>query len=84
MKGYTRDDGSAIPTTQRAEYERSVHYRALATQNDISAPTCNDCHGNHGAAPPGVGSLTTVCGTCHAVFQSKFASSVHGQIFEKA
>ena len=84
MKGYTRADGSAIPTTQRAEYERSVHHSALVTQNDISAPTCNDCHGNHGAAPPGVGSLTTVCGTCHAVFQAKFASSVHGQIFEKA
>jgi predicted CXXCH cytochrome family protein len=54
------------------------------TQNDMAAPTCNDCHGNHGAAPPGVGSLTTVCGTCHAVFQTKFAASVHGQIFEKA
>jgi predicted CXXCH cytochrome family protein len=84
MKGYTRADGSTVPTTQRAEYERSVHHRALVTQNDMAAPTCNDCHGNHGAAPPGVGSLTTVCGTCHAVFQTKFAASVHGQIFEKA
>jgi predicted CXXCH cytochrome family protein len=84
MKPYSRPDGSAFPTTQRADYERSVHYRALAVQNDMSAPTCNDCHGNHGAAPPGVSSLTTVCGTCHAVFQTKFASSVHAPIFEKA
>jgi predicted CXXCH cytochrome family protein len=84
MKPYTRADGTAVPTTQRADYERSVHYDALARQNDMSAPTCNDCHGNHGAAPPGVSSLTTVCGTCHAVFQTKFAASVHAPIFEKA
>lgn len=84
MKPYTLPNGSPLPTNQRAEYERSVHYAALVTQNDMSAPTCNDCHGNHGAAPPGVGSLTTVCGTCHAVFQTKFATSVHAQIFEKA
>src|SRR5262249_49717952 len=50
---------------------------------DLSAPTCNDCHGNHGAAPPGVGSVTNVCGTCHAVFAQKFGGSVHQQIFDK-
>jgi predicted CXXCH cytochrome family protein len=84
MKPYARPDGSPAPTSQRAEYERSVHHSALVTENDISAPTCNDCHGNHGAAPPGVSSLTTVCGTCHAVFQTKFAASVHAPIFEKS
>src|SRR5207248_2684679 len=45
--------------------------------------TCNDCHGNHGAAPPGVGSIANVCGTCHAVFAQKFATSVHQAIFDK-
>jgi predicted CXXCH cytochrome family protein len=84
MKPYARPDGSPVPTNQGADYERSVHHNALVRQNDMSAPTCNDCHGNHGAAPPGVSSLTTVCGTCHAIFQTKFATSVHGQIFEKA
>lgn len=84
MKSYTLADGSLLPTNQRADYERSVHHTALAKQNDMSAPTCNDCHGNHGAAPPGVSSLTTVCGTCHVVFQAKFATSVHAQIFEKS
>lgn len=84
MKSYKLPNGSPLPTSQRAEYERSVHYAALAGQRDMSAPTCNDCHGNHGAAPPGVSSLTTVCGTCHTVFQTKFATSVHAQIFEKA
>jgi predicted CXXCH cytochrome family protein len=84
MKGYTRADGSPVPTTQRADYEQSIHHTALTKRNDLSAPTCNDCHGNHGAAPPGVSAVTTVCGTCHAVFQTKFAASVHGEIFEKA
>lgn len=84
MKPYTRADGSPLPTNQRADYERSAHYAALTRQRDLSAPTCNDCHGNHGAAPPGVSSLNTVCGTCHAVFQTKFAASVHAQIFDRS
>ena len=84
MKGYTLAGGKPIPTNQRAEYERSVHYAALTKRNDLSAPTCNDCHGNHGAAPPGVGAVANVCGTCHAVFAAKFATSVHSQIFDRA
>ena len=84
MKGYTLTGGKPIPTNQRAEYERSVHFAALTKRNDLSAPTCNDCHGNHGAAPPGVGAVANVCGTCHAVFAAKFATSVHSQIFDRA
>jgi predicted CXXCH cytochrome family protein len=72
-----------LPTNQHAEYQKSVHYHALTKRNDLSAPTCNDCHGNHGAAPPGVGSVANVCGTCHAVFQARFESSVHKDIFER-
>jgi len=84
MKGYTLGNGKPLPTSQLTDYERSVHHDALMKKNDLSAPTCNDCHGNHGAAPLGVSSLTTVCGTCHVVFASKFAASVHAQIFDKA
>jgi len=76
-------DGSPLPTDQHELYERSVHYAALTKANDLSAPTCNDCHGNHGAAPPGVGAVVNVCGTCHAVFSSKFALSTHSQIFDR-
>ena len=83
MAGYTRADGSALPTTQFADYQKSVHYAALTKGNDLSAPTCNDCHGNHGATPPGVGSIANVCGTCHTVFAQKFATSVHKEIFDK-
>jgi hypothetical protein len=84
MAGYKLAGGSPLPTNQLAEYQKSVHYTALTKGNDLSAPTCNDCHGNHGAAPPGVGSVVNVCGTCHAVFAAKFQSSVHSQIFDKA
>jgi len=83
MARYKLTNGSPLPTNQLAEYQRSVHYAALTTGNDLSAPTCNDCHGNHGAAPPGIGSVANVCGTCHAVFSQKFATSVHQQIFDK-
>ena len=50
MTGYETPAGAPLPTTQRADYQRSVHYDALTRGNDLSAPTCNDCHGNHGLA----------------------------------
>jgi hypothetical protein len=83
MRGRTLPGGGPLPISQLADYQKSVHYAALTTGNDLSAPTCNDCHGNHGAAPPGVGSVANVCGTCHAVFAQKFETSVHAQIFER-
>jgi predicted CXXCH cytochrome family protein len=83
MAGYTGAGGAPLSTSQFADYQKSVHYRALAKANDLTAATCNDCHGNHGAAPPGVGAIVNVCGTCHAVFAEKFTTSVHKEIFEK-
>jgi predicted CXXCH cytochrome family protein len=83
MATYKLPDGSPLPTHQFAEYQKSVHYAALTKGNDLSAPTCNDCHGNHGAAPPGVGAIANVCGTCHVVFAQKFENSIHKQIFDK-
>jgi predicted CXXCH cytochrome family protein len=82
MAGYTTPAGP-LPTTQFEDYKKSVHYTALTKAGDLSAPTCNDCHGNHGAAPPGVGAVANVCGTCHAIFATKFATSVHKDVFEK-
>jgi predicted CXXCH cytochrome family protein len=82
MAGYTVAN-QPLPTDQFAQYQQSVHFAALTKGNDLSAPTCNDCHGNHGAAPPGAGSVVNVCGTCHAVFAQKFATSVHSQIFDR-
>ena len=73
-----------IPTDQFEKYSKSVHHEAMVVRGDLSAPTCTTCHGNHGAAPPGVGSVVNVCATCH-VFQSQmFDKSAHKVAFEKA
>jgi hypothetical protein len=65
MAGVTLADGRALPTDQYARWRASVHAAALHDKADFSAPTCNDCHGNHGATPPGVDSIGFVCGQCH-------------------
>lgn len=83
MAGYVGTDGAALSTSQLADYRTSVHFEALTVRNDLAAPTCNDCHGNHGATPPGVDSIVNVCGTCHAVFAQKYATSVHAFVFER-
>jgi predicted CXXCH cytochrome family protein len=49
---------------------------------DLSAPTCNDCHGNHGAVPPGAASVANVCGTCHVRQSDLFQKSPHKPVFE--
>jgi hypothetical protein len=70
-----------IPTDQVEKYKQSVHWKMIAQKSDLSAPTCNDCHGNHGAAPPGVSSVVNVCGQCHAVNAELFNKSGHSKIF---
>ncbi len=70
-----------IPTDQREKYQRSVHWEMMSVEGDLSAPTCNDCHGNHGASPPGVGWVGNVCGQCHTVMGELFAESFHSQVF---
>ncbi len=72
-----------IPTDQQAKYSGSVHGRPLLDGHDLSAPTCNDCHGNHGATPPGVKSLVNVCGQCHAVMADFVKESPHEIGYEK-
>jgi predicted CXXCH cytochrome family protein len=70
-----------IATDQREKYERSVHHEAMVDGGDLSAPTCNDCHGNHGAAPPGLSWVGNVCGQCHATIAEQYESSRHSQTF---
>jgi predicted CXXCH cytochrome family protein len=72
-----------IPTGQYASYKQSVHGIALLEKGDLSAPACNDCHGNHGATPPGVESISKVCGSCHALNMELFEKSVHKPAFDK-
>jgi hypothetical protein len=65
------------------KWERSVH-RAALVAGDLSAPTCPRCHGSHGAAPPGVESVSAVCGQCHAQNMQLFRASPHQAAFEAA
>ena len=70
-----------IPTDQFESYRRSVHWAAVSQRGDLSAPGCATCHGNHGATPPAVSSVTAVCGTCHVVFEQRFNGSPHREAF---
>lgn len=74
-------EGRRIPTDQLAKWRDSVHGKAMIAKGDLSAPTCNDCHGNHGAAPPGVSWVGNVCGQCHTVMADLFGKSVHAKAF---
>ena len=68
-----------IPTDQYARWRVSVHANAMFKKDDLSAPTCNDCHGNHGATPPGVDRLVFVCGHCHLREAELFRASAKYQ-----
>jgi len=74
-------EGFPIPTDQLGKYEQSVHGRKRLGERDLAAPACNDCHGNHGAAPPGVFAVTHVCGSCHATQAELFEGSEHSSRF---
>jgi hypothetical protein len=75
MKGYTLLDGRPLPVDQPDRWRRSVHAAAMFEKDDLSAPTCNDCHGNHGATPPGLQSIAFVCGQCHGREADLFRAS---------
>ena len=72
-----------IPSDQVTKFKTSVHAKALYNKQDLSAPTCNDCHGNHGAAPPGIASVANVCGQCHARQADLFQTSPHKAAFDQ-
>ena len=72
-----------IPTDQLGEYKQSVHAQALYEKKDLSAPACNSCHGNHGAAPPDVKSIAFVCRQCHPSAGELFSKSPHKKAFDE-
>jgi hypothetical protein len=74
MAGSRLADGRPLPLDQYSRWRRSVHGEALLS-GDLFAPTCNDCHGNHGAAPPEIDSIAFVCGQCHGRESSLFRAS---------
>jgi hypothetical protein len=79
MSGYqiaSRNGGMMpLPTNQLEHWQASVHHEALVEKGDLSAPTCNDCHGNHGATPPQVRAVENMCAQCHSRNGELFAKS---------
>jgi len=76
-------EGYRIPTDQLDDYKASVHAKALFEKKDLSAPVCNDCHGNHGAYPPSVTSVASVCRQCHPSTGELFNKSPHKKAFDE-
>jgi hypothetical protein len=75
-------EGRGLETGQLDEFRSSVHGVALLERRDSAAPACNDCHGNHGAVPPGVTNIAFVCGQCHARVGTLFRDSPKKAIFD--
>jgi predicted CXXCH cytochrome family protein len=63
------------------DWSVSVHAAALLKRGDTSAPTCNSCHGSHGAMPPGVANIANVCAQCHRRQAELFRGSPKKEIF---
>lgn len=60
-----------------AEYRSGVHGVSLLEASNAAAPNCTSCHGVHGAAPPGVGDIDKVCGSCHQQTRQAFLAGPH-------
>ncbi len=75
--------GDPAPPGPHERWSASVHYDALIRKGDLSAPTCNDCHGNHADAPEGLASADLACGSCHLREAQLVAASPMGAGFVK-
>jgi hypothetical protein len=75
--------GRPLGHNQYEEWKQSVHGKALLEKGDLSAPTCNKCHGNHGALPPQIGSVANACGACHGKVAGLFANTRMKHKFEE-
>jgi len=58
-------------------YSEGVHGKALLQEKNTGMPNCATCHGNHGAAPPGMAEVVNVCGNCHVNTRKYFQMSAH-------
>ena len=74
--------GQPLGHDQYEKWKQSVHGQAMLEKGDLSAATCNNCHGNHGALPPGVNSVANACGACHGKIATLFAETQMKHKFE--
>jgi hypothetical protein len=66
-----------IPSDQFDLFRKSVHGVLLMEKSDLRAPGCADCHGIHGAHPPGYAEIANVCSSCHSTIVDLFKQSPH-------
>ncbi|MEW6376975.1 MAG: cytochrome c3 family protein [Thermodesulfobacteriota bacterium] len=66
-----------LPSNQFDLYQASIHGKMLMERNDLRAPGCADCHGIHGATPPGYAEIANVCASCHSSIADLFKQSPH-------
>lgn len=72
-----------LPSNPEELYRQSYHAEMLLKKDDLSAPTCVTCHGNHGAVPPGFTDIAHVCGKCHIKQQGLFVESPHYKLTQE-
>ncbi len=72
-----------LPANQYAKYAASVHGQALLDRGNEAVPECARCHGTHGATPPGVSEVASVCGQCHSNTRDAFARSPHKRAMDQ-
>jgi hypothetical protein len=66
-----------IPADQFEQFRNSIHGKLLLDNMDLRAPSCTDCHGVHGAHPPGFAEIADVCSLCHGAIAKLFKESPH-------
>jgi cytochrome b subunit of formate dehydrogenase len=73
-----------------AQYQDSIHGRALLKMGLIVAPSCNDCHGVHDIkrtvdrdSPINAANIAKTCGKCHVKVEQIYNASVHGQLLAR-
>jgi hypothetical protein len=69
-----------------AQFQDSIHGRALDRAGLLVAPSCATCHGAHAILPRrsaesrvSRANVPATCGSCHEGVERVFAESVHGQ-----
>jgi cytochrome b subunit of formate dehydrogenase len=87
--GLTKEYQMKFPEAA-AQYNDSIHGRALLKMGLIVAPSCNDCHGTHDIkrgvdrdSPINHANIAKTCGKCHVGIEETYDQSVHGQLLAK-
>lgn len=76
--------GRPIGHDQFQQWSTSVHAELLLKRGDLSAATCNDCHGDHATVAPDARSVSRVCSSCHVRIGQLFDQTAMKHRFEEA